>query len=234
MESFEHRLEATGALAGDIRRALYIFIREQRRPVGREEAAVAVGISPKLAAFHLDVLVEKGLLVASYMRLSARRGPGAGRPSKVYKPSETEISVSIPFRSYDIVGEMLLDALESSGEPLGGITDAARQRGTELGRRERPTRSFRSSSKNKSIDVTKAILTEHGYEPYRDDRGDLWLHNCPFHQLAKRSPQLVCGLNHAFIEGLLSGLGGTTLQADLDPRPGQCCVTLRDDKSSSR
>jgi len=45
MDSFEERLETTGALADDLRRRLYLFIRDRRRPVGRDEAAQAVGIS---------------------------------------------------------------------------------------------------------------------------------------------------------------------------------------------
>jgi predicted ArsR family transcriptional regulator len=52
-------------------------------PVSREEAA-AVGISRPLAAYHLDKLVDDGLLEARYQRRSDRRGPGAGRPAKHY------------------------------------------------------------------------------------------------------------------------------------------------------
>jgi hypothetical protein len=101
MQSFEHALEAVGTLADDLRRRMYLFIRDRGRPVSRDEAAEAVGISRKLAAFHLDKLIEKGLLKAHYRRLSGRSGPGAGRPSKVYEPAEVQVAVSIPSRSYD-------------------------------------------------------------------------------------------------------------------------------------
>jgi predicted ArsR family transcriptional regulator len=107
MESFEHDLEAVGTLADDLRRRMYLFIRDRGRPVSRDEAAEAVGISRKLAAFHLDKLIEKGLLKAHYTRLSGRSGPGAGRPSKVYEPAEVEVAVSIPSRSYDFAGRIL-------------------------------------------------------------------------------------------------------------------------------
>jgi hypothetical protein len=46
--------------------------------VGREEATQAVGITRELAAFHLDKLLEEGLLDVEYRRLSGRTGPGAG------------------------------------------------------------------------------------------------------------------------------------------------------------
>lgn len=229
MESFEQRLESAGALAGDLRRNIYLYIRGQRRPVGREEAARAVDISPKLAAFHLDTMVEKGLLRANYVRLSGKSGPGAGRPAKVYEPSGREISVSIPYRSYEVVGEVLVDALDSAeGSLRDAVSAAARHRGLELGKSERRSRRLRSVTKKRAVNVANAVLSERGYEPYRDDRGRLRLHNCPFRDLSQRSPELVCGLNQAFIEGLLAGLGDTSLEAVLDPRPGECCVQVRE------
>src|ERR687892_522592 len=137
MASFEERLETTGVLADELRRRMYLYIRGQRRPVGRDEAAQAVGISRKLAAFHLDKMVERGLLTAHYVRLSGKTGPGAGRPAKVYEPSERDVSVSIPFRSYEVVGDILLDALESTpeeGSPAAAVRSAAFEQGAELGK----------------------------------------------------------------------------------------------------
>ncbi|MEV5893347.1 hypothetical protein [Nonomuraea fuscirosea] len=52
------------------------------------------------------------------------------------------------------------------------------------------------------------------------------LRNCPFHPMAADDPDLVCAINHAFVPGLLDGLGAPTLDATLAPRPGNCCVTL--------
>src|ERR687897_682981 len=105
---------AIAALEDDLRRRMYVFIRGQGRPVSRDEAAEQVGISRKLAAFHLDKLVERGLLTAHYARLPGRGGRGAGRSSKLYEPSDLEIDVSIPERRYEIVGAALT---EDSKEP---------------------------------------------------------------------------------------------------------------------
>src|ERR671919_1152492 len=102
-----------GALEDDIRRALYLFARRHGRPVSREEAAAAVGISRKLAAFHLDKLVGRGLLTAHYARPPGRSGPGAGRSAKFYEPADLEIDVSIPERRYDLAGHLLLSAIRS-------------------------------------------------------------------------------------------------------------------------
>ncbi|MFN2587564.1 MAG: helix-turn-helix transcriptional regulator [Actinomycetota bacterium] len=229
MESFEQRLESTGALADDVRRALYLFIRAARRPVGRDEAAQAVGISRKLAAFHLDKLVEKGLLAPRYARLTGRSGPGAGRPAKVYEPAGVDVAVSIPFRSYEVVGDILLDALETrrSSSRSAAVREAAFRRGEELGRTEGVVRSRRRASDEAALEAVREILADRGYEPYSDERGGVRLHNCPFHALAQRSPELVCAINQALVDGVLAGIGTQELEAVLDPHPGECCVHLR-------
>src|SRR4051812_23000871 len=53
---------AIAALEDDVRRALFEHVRGAAQPVTRESAAAAIGISRNLAAFHLDKLVELGLL----------------------------------------------------------------------------------------------------------------------------------------------------------------------------
>src|SRR5947208_266429 len=66
------RIEGVGREAEEIgrvallheptRRLLYEYVRSRGRPVGRDEAAGAAGVSRSLAAFHLDRLAEAGLL----------------------------------------------------------------------------------------------------------------------------------------------------------------------------
>lgn len=53
------------------------------------------------------------------------------------------------------------------------------------------------------------------------------LRNCPFHPLAARSPDLVCGINHAFLAGFLAGLGAAAIHAVLSLAAGECCAELR-------
>lgn len=229
MDGFEQSLEAVGLLADDLRRRMYLFIRDRGRPVSRDEAARDAGISRKLAAFHLDRLVEKGLLKAHYLRLSGRRGPGAGRPSKVYEPTDTEMAVSIPSRSYDLAGKLLLRALEDPSRatsPLESVRAAAYKEGLELGEQVRRHKRLRSPGVSRILDVTREVLYNHGYEPYRDEQGSLRLRNCPFHTLAQQSVETVCGMNQAFITGFLEGLGAKAVKAQLDPKPGQCCVRI--------
>jgi hypothetical protein len=113
--------EALGALEDDLRRRLYLFVRAQGRPVTREEAAGAIGVSRKLAAFHLDKLVDRGLLVGTYARPPGRGGRGAGRSSKHYEPSDREFSVTIPERRYDLFGSVVLKAVRSLRDGAGAF-----------------------------------------------------------------------------------------------------------------
>lgn len=218
-----------GALEDDLRRQMYLFIRRAGHPVGRDEAAQVVGISRKLAAFHLDKLVEKGLLVTHYARPPGRSGPGAGRTAKYYEPAETEIDVSLPPREYDVVGEILVDAITTTTDGSSAQDAASRiafDKGRSLGAEVRATSRLRPAGSERALSVAERVLSERGYEPYRDESGAIRLRNCPFHELSRRSTELVCGLNRAFVDGLLRGLGNESVVAELDRLPGECCVRL--------
>jgi predicted ArsR family transcriptional regulator len=113
LSGLKRNAKALGTLEDDLRRSLYVYVRAQGRPVSREEAAEHAGISRKLAAFHLDKLVDRGLLTYSYARPPGRGGRGAGRSAKYYEPSSREIDVTIPERRYDLLGSVFLRALRS-------------------------------------------------------------------------------------------------------------------------
>jgi predicted ArsR family transcriptional regulator len=220
---------AIAALEDDLRREMYVFIRGQGRPVSRDEAAEQVGISRKLAAFHLDKLVERGLLKAHYARLAGRGGRGAGRSSKLYEPSDLEVDVSIPERRYDIVGEIMVEALnEESGEPPREVARRiAHHKGRAIGEEVKAEMRLRPPGSERALAVAEETLDRYGYEPYRVGNETISLRNCPFHDLSRRAPELVCGMNREFIDGFLRGLGNDSVEAALEPTPGECCVKLR-------
>ena len=113
-------LTAVALLAEPIRRRLYLYLRERREPVGREEAARHVGVKARLAAFHLDRMAEAGLLEVEYRRLSGRVGPGAGRTAKVYSVSSRSFSVLIPQTRYALAASMMASALSAGGSGADG------------------------------------------------------------------------------------------------------------------
>ncbi|MEU7029137.1 transcriptional regulator [Streptomyces sp. NPDC046275] len=223
------RVRAVAVLADDQRRTMYAFARRARRPVTREEAAAEAGISAKLAAFHLDKLVAAGLLRSRY------EAPGGirkvGRKPKVYEPADVDIRISIPERRPDVIADILIDAVLSE-EPGEGARAAAmrtaRRHGEESGTAQRARFRPGRLGPERSVSAGQAVLEGYGFEPDRTAPTRLRLLNCPFHHLVGRSPELVCGINHAFVCGILDGLRTTGIEARLAPKPGQCCVELRE------
>ena len=205
------------SLDDPVRRRLYEVVRERTEPVGRDEAAAAAGVGRALAVYHLDKLVEAGLLTASYQRPPGRRGPGAGRPAKLYTRSDREFAVTVPPREYELAALLLAEVVERdpSGQSRTVLQEAAHRLGSELGRR----------FPRGEADLAEA-LAEHGYEPRSGDDGVIRLRNCPFHQLAEQHREVVCRMNLGLIEGMLAGLGRGELRPVLDKRPGHCCVAI--------
>ncbi|HET7303786.1 MAG TPA: helix-turn-helix domain-containing protein [Segeticoccus sp.] len=200
-------------LADPVRRRLYDYVAGQDGPVRREDAAAAADISRTLAAYHLDRLAEAGLLATSYARAGGRAGPGAGRPAKHYARVQDELAVTLPPRNYVLLARLLADAVaaDGSGAVQAALVSAAEAEG-------------RSTAGGGTDLVT--TLADGGYEPALTDSGDLELRNCPFHQLSQRQTELVCGLNHALLRGILAGRGEDPDRAELAPRDGRCCVVV--------
>jgi predicted ArsR family transcriptional regulator len=221
-------LAVVALLADPLRGRLYRLVR-RRHPLSRDQAADEVGISRGLAAFHLDKLVEGGLLNARF-QAPPGRPPRVGRLPKVYEPSDLQLGVTIPERRYDLVGEILLDAVveASAGEqPLAATTRIAMARGTEIGEGFRRARGLGRLGPERALTLAAEALEDHGYEPHRLDQRTVELRNCPFHTLARRAPEVVCAVNRSLLEGLLRGLGDRRVEAVLAPRSDACCVELR-------
>jgi predicted ArsR family transcriptional regulator len=222
-------LEAAALLDEPSRRALYDAIIGADHPLGRDEAATTAGVSRALAAFHLDRLAEAGLLETEYRRLSGRSGPGAGRPSKLYRRGSREIRVSLPERRYDVAAELFAEALESLAgtEPPAPLLGAAHGLGESLGKAARNEAGARPSRRRLRTALQTA-LRDRGYEPFEAPGGDIRLRNCPFHALVGEHRDLVCGTNLALTDGVVDGLGDPRLEARLDSQPGLCCVVIAD------
>jgi predicted ArsR family transcriptional regulator len=231
VDEFAAQVRGVGALAEPARRALYLYVVAQPEPVGRDQAAAAAGLPRHTAKFHLDKLVADGLLDTEYRRLSGRRGPGAGRPTKLYRRSSRQVTVTLPPRHYDLAGQILAAAVEDAardGIPvLQAVQRAAVDAGRRLGAAPRPRDGGSSAALDDSaaLDLVAAVLDAHGYEP-RVDGDRVVLANCPFHTLAREHTALVCGMNLHLITALLDELGHRDVQAGLDPAPQRCCVTL--------
>jgi predicted ArsR family transcriptional regulator len=229
-------ISSIAALDHQLRRSMYLLIRRARKPLSREDISGELGISIKLAAFHLDKLVDRGLLKAHYARGEGKAGPGGGRSSKFYEPSEKELGVSLPARHYDLIGSLLIETLHRFGDEDGTEigTRLGRQKGREIAGELRARVSKRRRGPRKGLSIAEESLDLLGYEPFRASVEEVRLKNCPFRNLAKQAPELVCPINKALIEGLARDLDVRVIQIAVGPPDGDCCVALRSRQKSGK
>lgn len=224
-----HRIGGVAALDQPLRRDLYRLLGPDGW-ITRDEAAAALDIPRSVAAFHLDKLAEAGVVEVRFERTSGRQGPGAGRPSKLYRRRGDEISASVPERHYELAGSLLAAAIAEStrsGLPVRECLHAvARTAGRRVGEQagDRARAAKRVGERRQAV---VDVLAGQGYEPEVGRHQEITLVNCPFHRLAEEQRELVCGMNLDFVSGVLEGMEpADPVQATLDPVPGQCCVRI--------
>jgi predicted ArsR family transcriptional regulator len=218
-------LAAVALLAEPVRQRLYSYLRDRREPVGREDAARHGEITVKLAAFHLDRMVDAGLLEIQYRRLSGRVGPGAGRPAKLYSVSPRPFSVVLPQTHYALAASMMATALSGGLSGSGGansLQEVATTVGESLGA------DIRGQARTKGArrEAVQRKLEQLGYEPQLQESGDLILRNCIFSELSRSHRELVCGMNAAFLCGLLGGARLRSLHVEGGSVGPGCCARI--------
>jgi predicted ArsR family transcriptional regulator len=228
-DHIEQRIGAIAALDQPLRRELYRLLGARGGWVSRDDASEALGVARSVAAFHLDKLVESGVVEVTFERTSGRTGPGAGRPAKLYRRATDELSASVPARRYDLAGSLFATAIaesERTGSPIAeSLSATARAAGRVIGE-EVAAATGPLSKRDERRQAVLEILGRHGYEPTVGKRGEIALVNCPFHRLAEEHRTLVCGMNLDFLGGLVEGIGTGKLDVRLAPEPGYCCVRI--------
>lgn len=220
-------LDDAAVLAEPVRRALFLYVLRTGREVGRDEAARATKVERALAAFHLDKLVDAGLLETSFRRLSGRSGPGAGRPSKLYRRGAKRLELSVPPTRYELLARLFARALSAGGKATAReLVLVARDFGRTLGSEARRL-AGQSPTEKRLVRAAERTLARHGFEPRRESGGVVRLGNCPFDAVAGDYRELVCGMNRELMDSFVDELGARGVSAAADPRPGVCCVALR-------
>jgi predicted ArsR family transcriptional regulator len=126
--------------------------------------------------------------------------------------------VTIPPRDYGLFAEILVDAVAGADSDAlrAALTAAAERRGRAVG--------------EEGADLL-ATLTGCGYEPCVTEHDDIELSNCPFHRIARRETELVCGMNREFLRGVLTARDADPDRVELAPAPGRCCVVIHPDQT---
>jgi predicted ArsR family transcriptional regulator len=222
--SIDRTLAVIGTLREPTRRRLYEYVERQPRAVSRDEASQALGISRALAAFHLEKLVQVGILKPQYRRLSGRTGPGAGRTSKLYRRSHEQVEMSLPHRDHELLARLFADAL-ASRTPAHADGGPAHDYGRSLGVRARRRLRGRPTDDRLSGCV-EAVLETLGFDPYRAGTDEIRLRNCPFDPLSRLYSPVVCGAAQALLRGVVEGVGSSRLQVGREESGDRCCGVL--------
>lgn len=225
------QIESLSVLGEPNRRRLYDFVAAQGRPVSRDAAAEAIGLGRPLVAFHLDRLVESGLLEATYRRPAGRPGRGGGRPTKLYRRAARSFEASLPPRRYEVAADVLAAGLEIAAPdgPPEPVLEAAREEGKRLAVGE--LEAADGPIGDGPVDgraCLLGVLESAGFEPEATgDEGRVLLRNCPFDALVATHRRVICAMNLALLEGVASAVPDAGLAAAPSDEPGHCCVEFR-------
>lgn len=220
-------IASIATLEDPARADLYFFVSNSGGDVTREAAAEGTGSTRRMAAFHLDKLVEEGLLETSFKRLSGRNGPGAGRPSKLYRRSGRRVSVSLPAQNYELMARLLASAVQGTegASAVQRLGPGARAFGTSIGTSARE-HGGPGASRELAMEALIHELSGQGFEPFFEGDDTIRLRNCPYHDMARENTDLVCSMNLALMQGVANGLGLKDLEPALEPQEGACCVAF--------
>lgn len=172
------------------------------------------------ARFHLDQLVSAGILEASSVR------EGVGRPRKVYRQAPGSLVADGDTQAMRILTELLTDSFAArlDGEEVTPYTAGRRwaeRHIVEDGSERAATPGAWLAKIGRVLDV----LSEWGYTPNLSMSGagrtaELQLDRCPFLDLARSNPAVVCQIHRGLIAGALERFGEDNAEVSLEPFVG--------------
>lgn len=201
------------ALADPVRRRILRLLEEADDACDVEMLARSLELHPNTVRGHLDVLEQANLVMRA-----TRTRVGPGRPRVVY--SAAPRSNKEWEAGYQLLAQMLTWTLEQSTEDPSA---AAEKAGLEWGRQ------FAAES----TDLVE-MLDGLGFAPRPVDPGAprqvIELVDCPFRDLAREHPNVVCSLHLGIMQGAAQVLGGSLAVSSLQPfvAPSLCRVEFDD------
>ncbi len=211
-----------GPVLGDSRTEVLAILQAADQPFAVSDIAVQVGLHPNTARFHLDGLVEQGLVVRE---TEHREVPG--RPRTLYAAIADRPRVGR--RSYRLLAEILISYIATHSKDPG---KAALEAGEEWGRflTERPASLPRVDAAEAERHLVGS-LNDIGFAPELVTNGrarQILLHHCPFRETAQEHRDVVCAVHLGLMRGMLAELDAPVDARRLDPfvEPNLCVTWL--------
>jgi predicted ArsR family transcriptional regulator len=201
----------TGARLGDSRARVLGLLRAARGSLGVREIASQAGLHPNTARFHLDALVQAGLVSRE-----RRQREGLGRPGMVY--SATGEGGPAGQRRYRLLAEMLASMIAGVlPQPGEAAAEAGREWGRYLTGQLPP---YEQLDAGEAIERLRATLEDIGFAPELTAEGSgyrLLLRQCPFREVAERHQDVVCALHLGLMQGALAQMRAPVTARRLQP-----------------
>ncbi|WP_334142131.1 helix-turn-helix transcriptional regulator [Rhabdothermincola sp.] len=224
---FSSAVTAIAAAFGDpTRREIYLYARSNPGGVTAAEVADHFDLHPNVARHHLDKLTGGGYLEVAVERTGRS---GAGRPSKRYRVTATEVDLAIPVRHDDLLVMLLGRALALL--PPDTAAAMAEDVGLEYGRLM--ARSMGDADHQRSFQAAMHAvadaLTAHGFAAHAEKRNHelrIVSEHCPFGEAVRENP-VICAVDRGLVKGMLAELyGDATAELDTTIALGDdVCVT---------
>lgn len=204
----DQTLKITNVLADPTRYYIYQYITNKHDHVTVLEIANEFDIHPNVARLHLTKLEDVKLLTT----INQKSGRG-GRPSRLYKTAEEVIQLSFPYRDYQLLAKIALEAMLSLGPVAkNALIETGRKFGEQIMKDHFPNEeiSLETSTFSQKTLIIKDIATLIGLKPqfvidYDKQTMNFAINNCPFNELAHKDME-VCGLHLEFIKGMFEVL----------------------------
>jgi predicted ArsR family transcriptional regulator len=200
------------------------------------ELAHVTGLHENTTREHLARLVEAGYVVREPEHRTSR-----GRPRMVYRAVSADDMRADPVsrrRLEDSIASAALTRalLSSYGSPLASPAQTALEAGREQGRARPLPHALGTGpvgptgTVDRQLLALEAHLDAFGFDPEVDTdhlRVHMW--RCPFADLARERPDVVCSVHMGLAEGVLEAAGGPVRAERIHPFVGRshCVLELR-------
>ncbi len=202
------------ALGDNTRYAIYLELARSPRPLVTAEIAETLDLHPNTVRPHLDRMREVGLLEVT----TGARGE-VGRPQHRYSLAADAPSLGLEPPLMPMLARMVLE--------MARRLDASPADAAAVGAAEGRARAAAYADAPSALEALVADLDRLGFDPLvADDQGDadaldgldiddfdddvmavVAFANCPFADIARAHPELVCALHRGLVSGFVEHMG---------------------------
>ncbi len=215
---------------GESRSRVLAILQESGRPLSVPDVAEQVRLHNNTVRFHLDGLVEDGLVDRS---VEERDRPGRPRTLYTARPGGTRAGQ----RSYHLLAQILTSYLEAkSDDPHAAALESGKEWGHFVAQRPPPFRKVDAATAREQLMTT---LDDIGFAPEEGKRGRqhiIKLHQCPFREIALEHRDVVCAVHLGLMRGVLDEIDAPIQAQTLDSfvEPSLCVTHLASRKSTPK